>query len=40
MKTSLGKPQKNNGLFLVAQPLRGGGDMGLATKKINRFLKL
>ena len=29
----LGKPQKNNGLFLVAQPLRGGGGKGLATKK-------
>ena len=35
----LGKPQKNNGIFLVARTLRGGGK-GLATKKKYRFLKL
>ena len=34
----LGKPQKNNGLFLVARPLRkGGGSKGWATKKITLF---
>ena len=31
---------KNNGLFLVARPLRGGGGKGLATKKEDRFSKL
>ena len=36
----LGKPQKDNGIFLVARPLRGGGGKGLATKKKYRFLKL
>ena len=28
---------KNNGLFLVARPLRGGWGKGLATKKNNSF---
>ena len=30
----IGKPQKRSKFFLVARPLRGGGDKGLATKKI------
>ena len=38
-KPSNGKPQKNNGLFLVARPLRGGGVRACPLKKLRYGFK-